>query len=157
VFAVVILVTEIIPNISNPTQHSTVSSPKLVDSGSALPGGYDKTRSEILDELKKKEVVVTDKVSSQLSFHNGNQGAIGDWVVENPKSNKVIEQIDVILNGKRVATSVPIMPGQHIENITLLKTMNTGTYKVTAMINYYNANTKSYIGKTGYEIKMIVA
>jgi cell division protein YceG involved in septum cleavage len=142
----------------SPSSQSNPGSSSLVNNGSALPGGYTpKSRQEILSELQKEQVVVTDKVSAQISFPSGAKGAVGSWVVENPATNKVIEQCDVVLNGKTVAESVPINPGQHIESITLSQKVAPGTYDVTATINYYSTSTKELLGKAGYRIKLTVS
>jgi hypothetical protein len=142
----------------SPSSQSNPGSSSLVNNGSALPGGYTpKSRQEILSELQKEQVVVTDKVSAQISFPSGAKGAVGSWVVENPATNKVIEQCDVVLNGKTVAESIPINPGQHIESITLSQKVAPGTYDVTATINYYSTSTKELLGKAGYRIKLTVS
>ena len=142
------------------TPSSGVSSQpsSLNDNGSALPGGYtSKSRQEILSELQKKQVTVTDRVSAQISFPNGTKGTKGSWVVENPSTNKVIMQCEVVLDGKTVAESTPIYPGQHIENITLSQPVSPGAYDVTAIIDYFSLDTKTNIGKVGYQIKLTVS
>ena len=77
--------------------------------------------------------------------------------MENPASNKVIEQCAVILNGQTVATSVPIYPGQHIEQITLSQKVAPGTYDVIANIKYYSTDTKSLLGQADYRLKLTVS
>jgi cell division protein YceG involved in septum cleavage len=142
----------------SPSSRSTPGSSSLVNNGSALPGGYTpKSRQEILSELQKEQVIVTDRLSVQISFPSGASGTAGTWVVENPATNKVIEQCEVVLNGKTVAESVPIDPGQHIDSITLSQKVAPGTYDVTATINYYSTDTKSLLGKAGYRIKLTVS
>lgn len=130
----------------------------LDDNGNALPGGYTpKSRQTILAQLQKEQVVVTDRVSAQITFPSGAKGTVGSWVLENPAVNKVIEQCNVILNGQTVAESVPIDPGQHIEHITLSQKVASGTYDVTAIINYYSIGTKAPLGKAEYRIKLTVS
>ena len=142
----------------SPSSRSNPGSSSLVNNGSALPGGYTpKSRQETLSELQKEQVVVTDRLSAQISFPSGASGTSGTWVVENPETNKVIEQCNVDLNGKTVAESVPIDPGQHIDNITLAQSVAPGTYDVTATVNYYSTDTKSLLGKAGYRIKLTVS
>jgi hypothetical protein len=142
----------------SPSSQSDPGSSSLDNNGSALPGSYTpKSRQEILAELQKEQVVVTDKVSAQVSFPSGVKGTVGSWVVENPSSNKVIEQCDIVLNGKTVAESAPINPGQHIEAITLSQKVAPGTYDVTATINYYSTSAKALLGKAGYRIKLTVS
>lgn len=147
------------PNGGGPSPSSqSAPSSSLDDNGNALPGGYvPKSRQEILSELREEEVVVTDKVSEQIAFPSGIKGAVGTWTVENPASNKVIEQCAVILNGQTVAESVPIYPGQHIEQITLSQKVAPGTYDVIANIKYYSTDTKSLLGQTDYRLKLTVS
>ncbi|WP_283608496.1 hypothetical protein [Faecalispora anaeroviscerum] len=142
----------------NPSSQSSPGSSSLDDNGSAIPGGYDsKTQSEILSELQKKQLTVTDRVSAQISFPSGAKGTKGAWVVENPALNNVIMQCEVVLDGKTVAKSVPIVPGQHIESITLVKKIDPGTYDVNAAIRYYDRDTKTYLGEANYRIKLTVS
>ena len=140
------------------SSQSSPGSSSLDDNSSALPGGYTaKSQQEILSELQKEQVTVTDKVSAQASFPNGTGGATGTWVVENTSSNKVIEQCEIALGGKTVAKSAPIYPGQHIESISLSQKVDAGTYDVTAVISYYSTDTKAYLGRAGYQIKLTVS
>ena len=139
------------------SMRSSSNSASLVDSGSAIPGVYTpKSHDEILSELQKEQITVTDKVSAQISFSNGTKGTVGTWMVENPASNNVIEQCEVVLDGKTVVKSVPIYPGQHIENITLLEKVDPGTYDVIATISYYSTNARAFLGKAGYCIKLSI-
>jgi len=142
----------------SPSSQSNPGSSSLVNNGSALPGGYTpKSRQEVLSELQKEQVVVTDRLSAQISFPSGASGTAGTWMVENPAENKVIEQCEVVLDGKTVAESVPIDPGQHIDSIKLSQKVAPGTYDVTATINYYSTDTKSLLGAAGYRIKLTVS
>jgi hypothetical protein len=130
----------------------------LNDTGSALPGGSSTpSRQDILSQLQKQEVNVTDQVSAQASFFCGSVGSAGAWTVENSTSNSVIVQCEIIWNGKSVAKSVPIYPGQHIDSITLSQPVSPGNYNVTATIKYYNKTTKEYLGMTDYGIHMSVS
>lgn len=143
---------------SSPSSQSGPGSSSLDNNGNALSGGYtEKSRQQILAELEKKQVTVTDEVSSALSFSGGAKGAVGSWVVENPSSNNVTEQCEIMLNGESIAESVPINPGQHIETITLSKQVNEGTYDVTAIISYYSTDTRFYLGKAGYRLKLTIS
>jgi hypothetical protein len=143
---------------SGKTPSSNAAPSSLNDNGSALPGGYTpKSRAEIMSELQSEQVTVTDRVSAQITFPNGGKGTKGSWVVENPATNKVVEQCEVVLNGKTVAESALIYPGQHIETITLSQRVNSGTYDVTATIEYYSLDTKTNLGRAGYRIKLTVS
>jgi len=146
------------PSPSSSESSSTSPSSSLDDSGSALPGSSSSpSRQEILSQLQKQQVTVTDKVSSQISFPGGSTGSTGIWEVENQPSNSVIMQCEIVLNGKTVAKSVPIYPGQHIDSITLSQPVTPGNYNVTATIKYYNKTTKAYLGMADYGIHMSVS
>lgn len=130
---------------------------KLNSTGSAISGIYTgETQSEILADLKKNEVMITDNVASSINFSSGKKGSTGSWIVENIKTNKVIMQAGIYLNGKKIAESAAIKPGQYIKTITLSSYVPAGTYTVTAYINYYNTSTEEYISKAGYKVKLVV-
>jgi len=143
----------------NPSRsNQSAPSSSLDDNGSALPGSpTQKSREEILSELQQKEVVVTDRVSAGISFPNGKKGTVGTWTMENPASNKVVEQCTVDLNGKTVAETVPINPGQHIESVTLSQPVASGTYDVTAVIRYYSTDSKALLGQADYRLTLSVS
>lgn len=147
------------PNGGNPSPSSqSPPSSSLENNGSALPGGYTpKSRQKMLSELREKQVIVTDKVSAQIAFSSGEKGSIGTWTVENPASNKVIEQCAVELDGRTVAESAPIYPNQHIEKITLSQLVSPGTYDVTAVIRYYGTDSKDLLGQAEYHLKLTVS
>ena len=142
------------PSCSTPSS----SAPSLDDTGSAEPGSSSTpSRQEILSRLQKQEVTVTDKVSAQASFPNGSKGTSGTWEVENPSSNTVIMQCEIVLDGETVAQSAPIYPGQHIDGLTLSRPVSSGSYSVTATIKYYNKTTKAYLGMADYKIRLSVS
>lgn len=130
---------------------------ELIGGGHAKPGlGSSETDSEILANLKKQQIMVTDSVGTALHFSSGSVGANGKWNVANDKSNNVIMQAVVTIGGKAVAKSVPIYPDEHIDSITLSSRLGQGTYDAVAYINYYNPTTKVYISKAGYKVKLTV-
>jgi hypothetical protein len=130
---------------------------QLDNNGSALNGEYQTmTRDEVLADLKKAQVNVTDKLSSFISFPSGLKGTKGSWVVENVKENNVIEQCEIQLGDKLIAKTPPIHPNQHIKNIELLEQLEPGSYDVVAYISYFNLETKDYISKAGYKIKLSI-
>jgi hypothetical protein len=142
---------------SNNTTISKRSSMRLDTNGKADSGEYmTKSSEQILSELKKAEIYVTDKISSSVLFENGLKGSNGSWVVENLASNNVIMQCEVFIGDKLFAKSVPIYPNEHIERIKLLNDLKSGSYDAIAYINYYKLGTKVYISKAGYKIKIVV-
>lgn len=129
----------------------------LQDDGSAIDGEVQtKEREDIMNELEKKQLVVTDKLSSNIAFPSGEIGTIGGWVVENPKENNIIQQAEVYLDDVLIAKSTPIYPNQHITGVELLAVVESGEYNVTAYLNYYNIETKEFISKAGYNIHLTI-
>ncbi len=129
----------------------------LEDDGGAIDGeAKAKDREEIMNELEKQQLVVTDKLSSNITFTHGEVGTVGDWMVENPKENNIILQAEVYLGDKLIAKTTPIYPNQHITGVELLADVECGEYIVTAYLNYYNIDTKEFISKAGYNIHLTV-
>lgn len=129
----------------------------LEDEGSSIEGeAQAKTREDILEELEKQQLIVTDKLSSNIKFESGEIGTVGDWVVENSKENNIIQQAEVYLDDVLIAKSTPIYPNQYITGVTLLKEIKPGEYDITAYLNYYDIDTKEFISKAGYAIHLTV-
>lgn len=129
----------------------------LDDEGGSLEGEVKaKEREEILKQLKKEQLVVTDKLSSNITFPSGEIGAVGEWIVENPEENNIIQQAEVYLNNQLIAKSTPIYPNQHISGVSLLEEVEPGEYEVIAYLNYYDIETKKFISKAGYKIHLTV-
>ncbi len=129
----------------------------LNDDGGSEYGEAESTdRDKILEELEKQQLVVTDKLSSNITFPNGESETIGEWIVENPKENTVIMQAQVYLDDVLIAKSTPIYPNQHITGIELLSNVEAGEYEVTAYLDYYDIETKEFISKAGYRIHLTI-
>lgn len=129
----------------------------LEANGNALNGHYNQpSEKQVLDDLKKSQINVTDKLSSCVVFSSGSKESQGKWVVENIKSNNVIMQCELYLGNKLISKSVPIYPDQYIESVNLLEYVEPGSYDATAYINYFSIETKNYISKAGYKIKLMV-
>jgi hypothetical protein len=143
---------------NTPVFEETQSTPVyLEDEGGAIEGEAQvKDRDETLKELEKQQLVVTDKLSSNITFTSGDVGTVGDWVVENPKENNVIQQAEVFLDDVLIAKTTPIYPNQHIIGIKLLQEVQSGEYEVIAYISYYDIDTKEFISKAGYKIHLTV-
>ncbi|MHB8963336.1 MAG: hypothetical protein ACYC5K_09315 [Saccharofermentanales bacterium] len=138
-------------------ERSASESKQLDSNGNAIDGEFvSKTPEEILAELEKAQINVIDKVSASVTFTNGEAGSIGAWVVENSAENTVVMQCEIILNETLLAKTVPIYPDQHISSVKLLTSLSPGTYEVIAYINYFKLDTREYISKAGYKIKLIV-
>ena len=129
----------------------------LEDEGASLEGEAEQVDTDaLLAELEKQQLVVTDKLSSNITFKSGEIGTIGEWVVENSADNTIIMQAEVYLNDTIIAKSTPIYPDQHITGIELLQEVETGEYEVTAYLDYYDLETKEFISKAGYKIHLTV-
>lgn len=135
----------------------TGASVGLDDNGDALDGRYKaKTKEQILSDLQKAQVTVTDKISSSAVFDIGEKGSFGTWIVENLPENNVVMQCEIYDGEKLLVKSVPIYPNQHIERIELLEPVEAGSHDVTAYINYFTLDTKAYISKAGYKISLTI-
>lgn len=134
------------------------SSAQLIKNGTAMSGVYHgKTSAELLKELKKQQIRVTDRINSQIKFQSGKAGTIGSWIVENSATNSVTVQCTVMLKGASIAVSAPIKPGQHIENIMLNTPLDSGTYSVTVSVKYYDPKTSDLLGQAEYQnVRMVV-
>ncbi len=147
---------------NNSAFNNVSNSPKatpayLEEQGNAIEGtAVTKSRVEILEELKKQQLVVTDKLSSNITFSSGKAGTIGEWIAENPADNNIIQQAEVYFDELLIAKSTPIYPNQHIEAIELNQNIKSGEYDVIAYINYYDIETKEFISKAGYKIHLTV-
>ncbi len=129
----------------------------LIDEGSSEYGEAESTdRDKVLEELEKQQLVVTDKLSSNITFSKGESGTIGEWIVENPKENTVIMQAQVYLDDVLIAKSTPIYPNQHITGIELLQNVEEEEYEVTVYLDYYDIETKEFISKAGYRIHLTI-
>jgi hypothetical protein len=115
-----------------------------------------RNQEDILEELKKQQLIVTDKLSSNIIFNSGEVGSIGEWVVENLKENDVIQQAEVYWNDVLIAKTTPIYPNQHIKGVSLLESIAPGEYEATAYLNYYDTETKEFLSKAGYSIHLTV-
>jgi hypothetical protein len=126
--------------------------------GTAMNGSYqDKSHEEVLAELKKQQVVVTDTLSSHASFASGKKGTTGDWLVENTAKNSVIQQAELYLGNVCIARTALMQPGQYAESVTLIEDVPAGISEVTAYMNYFNRDTRAFISRAGFMIKMTVA
>ena len=142
---------------SETTANPSATASHLNSDGNALDGPADtKTGEELLDSLRKQELVVTDTLSSNIIFPSGQAGTIGSWVVENPSTNSIIQQAEVYYNGQLIAKSAPIYPNQHIESIELDQDIPAGEYDAIAYISYYKLDTQEYVSKTGYKIHLTI-
>jgi hypothetical protein len=147
------------PGTADPASAPTATQNVLNDNREGIDGTYDSmTREEILADLQKRQQVVTDQVSSNVTFASGKVGTTGEWVLQNPKSNSVIQQAEIYYGDDNVliAQTVPVKPGQYINAVELLEDMKSGEYEALVYINYYNISDKTFAGKAGYKVHLTV-
>mgnify|MGYP000023546275 CR=1 FL=1 len=142
-----------------PAASPTNSQSVLNDNREGIDGSYQSmTREEILADLQERQQVVTDQVSTNVTFSSGKAGSTGEWVMENPKSNSVIQQAEIYYGDDNVliAKTEPVYPGQYIQAVELLESLKSGEYEALVYINYYNLNEKTFAGKAGYKVHLTV-
>lgn len=130
----------------------SASAPQLDNNGNAESGTYTSGASETGSAVK-----ITDNLTSSIQFPTGSKGTRGQWVCENIKTNKVIEQAEVYVDGQLEAESVPIKPGEYVNGITLKRALAKGNYDATVYLNYFAVNTQKYLSSSGYEIRLSVS
>ena len=139
---------------------ATSSSPEaLNDDREGIDGTYESmSREEILADLQQRQQVVTDQVSSNVIFLSGDAGTKGEWVLQNPESNSVIQQAEIYYGDDNIliGKTVPVKPGQYINTVELLEDMESGEYEALVYINYYNVNDKAFAGKAGYKVHLTI-
>lgn len=129
----------------------------LNDNRVGIEGTYQyKTREEILAELQESQQMVTDKVSSNVTFSTGRTGATGQWIMENTIDNTVIQQAEIYLEDLLIAKTEPIYPGQYIQTVELLNDVEPGEHKALVYISYYNVDNKVFAGQVGYQVNLSV-
>lgn len=143
----------------NQTQVTPESTPLILnDNREGIEGTYQTmSREEILESLQSNQKLVTDSVSSNVTFPSGKAGVIGEWVLENTKVNSVIQQAEIYLDHDMlIAKTEPVYPGQFIQAVELIENLEQGEYEVIAYISYYNVDDKVFAGKAGYKIHLTV-
>ncbi len=115
-----------------------------------------KSREEILAELERRQLLVTDTLSSHASFPSGEAGTLGEWMVENIPDNEVIQQAEIRIGERCVARSAVLQPGQHVSQVRLLEDVPAGTHEAVAYLNYFTKDTQEYISKAGFDIHLTV-
>ena len=82
--------------------NSNISVQILTDNGQSIQGqATSESTQQILDDLKKKEVYVTDSIGSCITF-SGKTGDNATWKVQNLPDNNVIEQVDLFYNNQLI-------------------------------------------------------
>lgn len=135
----------------------TASVNSLDDDSQSKDGSLpSQSEEDIRNELQNRQITVTDTISPCIVFSTGKNGDVGKWQVENIESNSYIQQVEVFVDNNLIAKTTPIYPGQYIDSINLNQDIPGGDLKAIAYINYYNVDTKEYVGKTAYDITITV-
>jgi len=127
----------------------TVRNVVIVDDTLVIPE-YD---DETIDSARQYDV----KMNSVWTFPNG-RAFSDDAYVENPVSNTNAVYFDVNISGYSgsVMTSPVIPLGGHLENISLDKVLNAGTYN--GVLTYYliGSDGESCVGELQMTLKIVV-
>lgn len=141
------------------SEPATAPTDILNDNREGIDGTYESmSREEILADLQKRQQVVTDQICSNVTFSSGKVGSAGEWVLQNPESNLVIQQAEIYYGDDNIliAKTEPVYPGQYIKAVELLEDLEPGDYEALVYINYYNVDDKAFIGKAGYKVHLTV-
>lgn len=142
-----------------PTAAPSNSQIVLNDNREGIDGAYESmTREEILADLQERQQVVTDQVSSNVTFSSGKAGTMGEWILQNPESNTVIQQAEIYYGDENIliVQTEPVYPSQYIQAVELLEDLKSGEYEALVYINYYSVDDKTYAGKAGYKVHLTV-
>lgn len=116
--------------------------------GSGIDGApASKNQNETLESLKKKEIYVDDWPVFSASFPNGSADSKGSVKLVNLSDNNVIMQANIYLDGKLIATTPALKPGQYSETAVLKANIPAGTYKAETHVCYYKTDgTDNFLG-----------
>lgn len=120
-----------------------------------MPGvDLDQRRKELQAQLDKNMIAFSINTSPVFQSNTGS----GNLMVENPGNNAKLISVKLEIAGTNevVYTSNYIKPGSYLENITLDKILEPGTYQATAYFLAYTEDTAEYIGQTGAGIVLTV-
>ena len=136
------------------------STPIILNSnGEGIDGIYQSmSREEILETLENNQQLVTDKVSSNIIFSSDKAGSLGEFVLENTKKNKLIQQAEIYYGKESIliAKTEPVYPGQYIKSVELLCDIEAGEHEAIVRIKYYDLDSKIFTGEARYTIQMVV-
>ncbi len=120
-----------------------------------MPGvDLEQRRKELQEQLDRSMIAFSVNTSPVFQANTGN----GNLMVENPGNNAKLISVKLEINNTKevVYTSNYIKPGSYLENITLDKMLEPGTYQATVYFLAYTEDTAEYIGQTGAGITLTV-
>lgn len=117
-----------------------------------------KTPEEIQAELNRivEEGMFNISIASVIEFENGT--APGKAYIENIPANHYNMKVAITLDdsGETVYESGGLAPGSFIEDITLTKDLDPGSYPVTATFSAIDAESLKEAGKAAAKVTLIV-
>lgn len=122
-----------------------------------------KTPEEMQAELDRivEEGMFNISIASVIQFDNGT--APGKAYIENVPGNRYLMQVTITLDtddpaqaGDVVYETKAIKPGQYIEDITLTKDLDQGTYPATATFTALDAESHEEAGKAAAKVTLNV-
>lgn len=117
-----------------------------------------KTPEEMQAELDRivEEGMFNISIASVIQFDEGT--ASGKAYIENVPGNRYLMQVDITLDdsGETVYETKAIKPGQYIEDITLSKDLDQGTYPATATFTALDADSREEVGQAAAKVTLNV-
>lgn len=117
-----------------------------------------KTQEEMQAELDRivEEGMFNISIASVIQFEDGT--APGKAYIENVPGNRYLMQVTVTMDdgGETVYETKAIKPGQYIEEITLTKDLDQGTYPATATFTALDQESREEVGKAAAKVTLNV-
>ena len=117
-----------------------------------------KTPEEMQAELDRivEEGMFNISIASIIQFDEGTQP--GKAYIENVPGNRYLMQVTITLDdgGETVYETKAIKPGQYIEDITLSKDLDQGTYPATATFTAYDQESHDEVGQAAAKVTLNV-
>ena len=117
-----------------------------------------KTPEEMQAELDRivEEGMFNISIASVIQFDEGTQP--GKAYIENVPGNRYLMQVAIALDdgGETVYETKAIKPGQYIEDITLSKDLDQGTYPATATFTAYDQESHDEVGQAAAKVTLNV-
>lgn len=127
---------------------------KAAQSGT-LTGTTPKDVQGVLDTIVE-EGMFNVSVNSQVVFENSREpGSLG---LENISANRYYCRVILVRNdnGETIYKSKGIKPGQYLDEITLSKNLEAGTYPCTARVIATDPETLDDVGQVDVQVEVVV-
>lgn len=117
-----------------------------------------KTQEEMQAELDRivEEGMFNISIASVIQFEDG--ASSGKAYIENVPGNRYLMQVTIVLDddGETVFETKAVKPGQYIEDITLTKDLDQGTYPATATFTALDQESHEEVGKAAAKVTLNV-